>query len=342
MVFLGVALLVYHLFLKLLGIFLMLLEVVWFVIRPVTREIAYLWERRAAVRIAWRPATIVFGALLLLVWILPISSQVTAPAVLRAESEQAVFAPFASQVNSIIVKHGQHVQAGDLLAVLEVPELEARWRQAEVAIASVRAELQRAPASVRQQEQQSVLQEKLAQGLAEQQAVREEAQRLELRASGAGTVQDMAPDLVEGRWVNSRQLLMRVVSESERMIEMYVSESQVEAIKPGQDVSFFPAVPKVPVMKGTVIAVDKTPSRQIHRPLLASTFGGDLAAVSDPKEGLIAYDATFRVLIKPAPGTLDSPAFVLRGTARVQTDLRFIAENIASRFISILIRESGF
>ena len=179
MVFLGVALLVYHLFLKLLGIFLMLLEVVWFVIKPVVREAAYLWERRAGVRIAWKPGALVLAALLLVVWILPISSQVTAPAVLRAESEQTVFAPFAAQVNSITVKHGQRVQSGDLLAVLEVPELEVRWRQAEVSIASVRAELQRAPASVRQQEQQSVLQEKLAQALAEQQAVREEAQRLE-------------------------------------------------------------------------------------------------------------------------------------------------------------------
>jgi hypothetical protein len=36
------------------------------------------------------------------------------------------------------------------------------------------------------------------------------------------------------------------------------------------------------------------------------------------------------------------PDFVLRGMARVDTDLRFIAENFFARFISILIRESGF
>ena len=254
-----------------------------------------------------------------------------------------MFAPFPSQVNTLAVKPGQRVQAGDLLAVLEVPEMEARWRQAEVSIASVRAELQRAPASVRQQEQQSVLQERLAQALAEQQAVREEAQRLELRAAYAGVVQDVAPDLVEGRWVNSRQLLMRVVSDSSRLIEMYVRESQIEAIEAGQSVKFFPSVPKVPVIRGIVVSVDKTPSRQINRPLLASTFGGGLAAVKDPKEGLIAYDATFRVLVRPV--TSDGghePGFVLRGTARVDTDLRFIAENFFSRFISILIRESGF
>ena len=342
-VFLGIALMVYHLFMKLLGIFLMLVELLWFIVNPVAREIAYLWQRRAQVRIALQPTLALAAVLLLLVWLLPISSQVMAPAVLRAENEQAVFAPFPSQVNTLAVKPGQRVQAGDLLAVLEVPEMEARWRQAEVSITSVRAELQRAPASVRQQEQQSVLQERLAQALAEQQAVREEAQRLELRAAYSGVVQDVAPDLVEGRWVNSRQLLMRVVSDSSRLIEMYVRESQIEAIEAGQSVKFFPSVPKVPVIRGIVVSVDKTPSRQINRPLLASTFGGGLAAVKDPKEGLIAYDATFRVLVRPV--TSDGghePGFVLRGTARVDTDLRFIAENFFSRFISILIRESGF
>ncbi len=342
-VFLGIALMVYHLFMKLLGIFLLLVELLWFIVNPVAREIAYLWQRRAQVRIALQPTLALAAVLLLLVWLLPISSQVMAPAVLRAENEQAVFAPFPSQVNTLAVKPGQRVQAGDLLAVLEVPEMEARWRQAEVSITSVRAELQRAPASVRQQEQQSVLQERLAQALAEQQAVREEAQRLELRAAYSGVVQDVAPDLVEGRWVNSRQLLMRVVSDSSRLIEMYVRESQIEAIEAGQSVKFFPSVPKVPVIRGIVVSVDKTPSRQINRPLLASTFGGGLAAVKDPKEGLIAYDATFRVLVRPV--TSDGghePGFVLRGTARVDTDLRFIAENFFSRFISILIRESGF
>lgn len=342
-VFLGIALMVYHLFMKLLGIVLMVVELLWFVVNPVAREIAYLWQRRSRVRIAWQPSLALAAVLLLLVWLLPISSQVMAPAVLRAENEQAVFAPFPSQVNNLVVKPGQRVQAGDLLAVLEVPELEARWRQAEVSMASVRAELQRAPASARQLEQQSVLQERLAQALAEQQAVREEAQRLELRAAYAGVVQDVAPDLVEGRWVSSRQLLMRVVSDSSRLIEMYVRESQIEAIEAGQSVKFFPSVPRVPVIRGIVVSVDKTPSRQINRPLLASTFGGQLSAVKDPKEGLIAYDATFRVLVRPVSSDVGhEPGFVLRGMARVDTDFRFIAENFFSRFVSILIRESGF
>jgi len=341
-IFLGIALLVYHLFMKLIGIILMVVELVWFVVKPVVKEAAYLWERRSQVYVQWKPVGLFMIAVTVLIWMLPISSQVMAPAVLRAENEQAVFAPFPAQVKKIMVQPGQRVEEGELLAVLDVPELEMRWRQAEVSIASVRVELQRAPASVRQQEQQSVLQERLAQSLAEQQAVRDEVARLELRASYSGTVQDFAPDFVEGRWVNSRHLLMRVVSGSARIIEMYVGENQIGAIEQGQTVRFFPGIPRSPVIDGVVISIDKTPSRQINRPLLASTYGGALAAVKDAKEGLVAYDATFRVLIRPVQTNDLAPGFVLRGTARVDTDLRFVAENFLSRLISILIRESGF
>src|SRR3954464_15942131 len=54
-VFIGFALLVYHIAFKLLGILLMLVEIVWFVARPVGNEVAYLWRARRAAQAAWRP-----------------------------------------------------------------------------------------------------------------------------------------------------------------------------------------------------------------------------------------------------------------------------------------------
>jgi putative peptide zinc metalloprotease protein len=340
-VFIGIALLVYHLVLKLLGIFLMLVEVVWFILRPFTSEAAYLWGRRKEIRIAWGPMAGVGVVMLFLLWVLPVSRQVTAPAVLRALNDQAIHAPFAAQLRAVRVSSGQTVEPGTVLAVLDSPELLVRWRQAEGSIASVQAELQRAPASVRQQEQQSVLQEQLAQALAEQVAVNEDADRLELRATSAGVVRDLAPDLVVGRWVNQRQQLMRIVSGTSRVIELYVTESQVGAVKEGQELRFYPSVPEDPVLTGIVRVVDRTPSRAISQPLLASTYGGEVAAVKDPKEGLIAYDAMFRVLASPEDRDFRSLT-VQRGTARIDTDLRLVMENFVSRIIGLFIRESGF
>lgn len=57
-VFFGIALLVYHMFFKLLGIFLMMLEIVWFIARPIWRESTYLWAQRSKVKIAWVPVLV--------------------------------------------------------------------------------------------------------------------------------------------------------------------------------------------------------------------------------------------------------------------------------------------
>ena len=44
--FFGIALAVYHLFFKLLGIFLMLVELVWFIFLPIMSEWREWWSRR--------------------------------------------------------------------------------------------------------------------------------------------------------------------------------------------------------------------------------------------------------------------------------------------------------
>ena len=47
MVFIGIALLVYYFFFKLLGILLMILELVWFIGKPVMKELE-VWKKRRA------------------------------------------------------------------------------------------------------------------------------------------------------------------------------------------------------------------------------------------------------------------------------------------------------
>ena len=131
-----------------------------------------------------------------------------------------------------------------------------RGQKAEVSIASARTELSRTPASVRQQERSGVLESELAEALASRQAVFEEAASEQLRATQGATVRDISRDLIPGRWVNPRQQLMKIVSESEPLIEVFVSERQVGAMQPGQEVHFYPAVPNHPVVRGSLVAVD--------------------------------------------------------------------------------------
>jgi putative peptide zinc metalloprotease protein len=339
-VFLGIALLVYHIAFKLLGIFLMFVELIWFIARPIWQEIAYVWKERRAVKMAWRPAIVLLGLVTALVWLVPVSYEVTAPAIVRAQDEHAIYAPFAARVTAVRVSDRQTVGTDTELVTLQGLDLEMREKKAEISIASARAELARMPASIRLQESYGVLQERLAQALAEKQAVVDEFGRQQLRAGQAGVVRDVAPDLVAGRWVSPRQLLMRVVSQDAALIEAYVGERQLSAIAPGQTVRFFPHLPDRPVISGEVVAVDRSPQKQLSRPLLASLHGGEVVVKQDQHGTLVAQDAVFRVIVKPLSGA-PKPDAVMHGSVRIETGLRFLAENFVYRILSVLIRESG-
>ncbi len=340
-VFLGIALAVYLMFFKLLGILLMLVELVWFIVRPVWSEAAHVLRHWSAVRFAWRPAGVAAALALAAVWLMPVASEVSAPALLRAEREQSVYAPFPARVVAVAADRGSMVAKDAPLVELDLPDLKSRGELAEVAIASARAELSRTPASARQQEQRAVLEQQLARAMAEMQAVRDDAARQRLVAAHDGRVRDLARELVPGQWVGPRQLLMRVVSESEPLIEAYVGERQLEAIAEGQEVRFYSSLPDSPVVKGRVAAVDRTPIKEITHLLLASVHGGPIVVNPSGSGAMVANEAVFRVLIKPQ-GTMPPVTAVVRGTVNIEGSLRFVAENFLSRTISVLIRESGF
>jgi putative peptide zinc metalloprotease protein len=339
-VFLGIAVLVYHFFIKLLGIVMFALELFWFIFRPVWNEAKYLWRARTAIRMPWRPAVAVLAVAGVLVWVIPVSHEVTAPAILRAQHENAIYAPFPARVAAVQVAELQKVAAGAALIRLEALDLGVRDKKADISVASARAELARMPANIQLQENYQVLQQRLAQAQAEKQAVAEEFARQQLRSAQEGTIRDVAPDLVVGRWVSPHQLLMRVISQSEPVIEAYVNEQQVAAISPGQTVRFFPRLPDRPVLEGEVLAVDRAPQKELQRPMLASIYGGDIVVKQGQRGALVAQDAVYRVVVKPLGGVEKADAVIL-GRVRIETGLRFLAENFAYRVISVFIRESG-
>ncbi len=340
-VYLGIALLVYHMFFKILGIIMMILEFVWFVFKPVGAELHYLWARRSLVRLGLVPFSVTVFFLIVLVWLVPITNELTAPAVIRAENMQEIYSPVAARITSIAVQNGDKVERGQLLFRLEVPELFLRATKAEVAMATARSEFLRAVATTRQQERREVLLQQIAEALAEQQSVKEELKRLEIRASDAGVIRDFSSQIVEGRWINSRELMARVVSPSQSVIEAYIAESRVKSVEPGQLISFISNVAGAVPIQGVVRSIDTTASRQVNHRILATPYGGTIAAVVDKRGIPNAQDPVYRVLIEPLGENNYVPA-VVRGTVRIHVDLEVLAQNFVARAISIFVRESGF
>ena len=340
-VFFGIALMVYHLFFKILGIVMMMMELVWFIFRPVWSELSYLWTRRKLVSLQWSPLSLVLGVFLLVVWLVPVTNQMSAPAVLRVAQEQPVYAPFAAQIKAVEVSPGQIVEPGQVLVLLDAPELWLRSEKASISIASARSESLTSAANGKLQERRLVLLEQIAESLAEKKSVEEEVERLTVRATIRGAIRDMSSQIVPGRTIGTRELMMRVAAPAPAVIEAYVSESNIESVQVGQEVTFVSSRSGASSVHGVVKSIDTTGSKQIARPLLVTPHGGDIAAVLDRRGGAQAQDPVYRVLIDPA-GDVGYLRTIERGTVRIETSLVLVAQNFVSRALSILVRESGF
>ncbi|MGB8498045.1 MAG: biotin/lipoyl-binding protein, partial [Pantoea agglomerans] len=230
--FFGIALAVYHLFFKVLGIFLMLVELVWFIFLPIMREWRQWWSRREQ---AHGPRVLLFSLALLgllLVLVVPWRSAVELPTMLQAGRASALYAPTAARVKAVKVQDGQRVAQGDVLIELESPDLDSKR-------AIVRREIQIQQLLMRRQAGRSetaadagVVEQKLAEAVAEYRGLTARRERLLLRAPHAGYVRDLLPNLSVGRWISSKDALARVVEDGTRL-RGYLAEAQLWRVKPG-------------------------------------------------------------------------------------------------------------
>jgi putative peptide zinc metalloprotease protein len=339
-VFFGIALLVYLAFFKLLGIALMAVELGWFIARPVWSEARDLWRMRRELHPRWLRLfallALAGGGLTLLAW----AGEARAPGLLMTAEETRLYAPSPARLAELRVQAGQQVRQGEVLMVLEAPDLAFRAQANEVGVARIQGELARIASSDRQRERALVLQEELAEALSQQQGIREEQALLTVRAAQAGRVTDLPADLVPGRWLHPRQLLGRVVATRAAQVRAWVSESQVKRLHVGQQLQFVPQMPELPRIAGRVVRVDTTGSRLLPHQLLAAQHGGPLVATQNARGGWELHETLYQVDLDT--GAAPPPAMLSPGVLHVPTGPLDAVTASVRQLLTVLVRESGF
>jgi putative peptide zinc metalloprotease protein len=134
-VFFGIAVLVYHYFFKALGIALFLVEIWFFIARPIFQEVQYWrkhWENIGPV-VQHKPAYYI--ALCAIAFLLvPFDLTVNTQGMLRPEKSLNVLATRAAQVTKLPPSVGSQVEKGEQIIGLSVPELEKKIRQLQTKI----------------------------------------------------------------------------------------------------------------------------------------------------------------------------------------------------------------
>jgi len=341
--FAGIALLVYHFFIKVLGIFLFAVEVGWFIALPIVRELAEWARQRGHLRWNVQTGRTALG-LALLIWLVvwPWHSQVSVPAVLRAADYAIIFPPSPARIVEMAVETGQTVIAGEVLYRLEAPELTFRLRSARDQQRTLEIQIGRQAGSLETRDNITVLREQLSASLATQAGLLARIERLTLRAPFAGVIADLPPELRPGQWIKADQPLGTVVGPAAAELRGYVSAQDVARIVQGAHGRFMPDDPSRPSLDVAITELAHINVAALDVPMLASTQGGPIAVQPVGRNGaLVPTTAMYRVSLRPiTPGP--APVQVIPGTVLVEGEARSLIARIARGAAAVFIRESGF
>lgn len=342
-VFLGIAFLVYHVFFKLLGFVLLLVELGWFLVLPIMSEPKVWWKRRAEMR--WNKETrrtVAVLAALLALLLLPWQHDIRAPAMLGASEVQGLYAVDAARVVKPPIPVGTLVKAGDVLVELESPDLAFRLAKAESHEQVLRQMLEQQPFDTELRQDGTTLQKRWAEAAAETRALKEEADRLIVRAPFAGRVAEANDGLAVGAWVAEREKLFVLTGTTGMKGQAFVGESDMKRLRDGRhDVTFIADTPELGAVHCKTGDIDRINMGNLDALSLASIYGGPIAVERDYGGALVPTEALFRVRLDDC-GNGASPPSELRGVAHLEGGGSSLIGAPLHRAFTAIQREMGF
>lgn len=338
--FTGIAVVVYHMAFKLLGLFLFVVEVGWFVARPILTELN-VWRQRAPARGWTRRSTISALALAGLIGMLalPWRSTISAPALLRAERQVTLF---AAAPGRLVQATGNDVDvvAGQALFTLDSPDTEYQRDDALAQVQGLKAQLVGQVFDPTGARDMPVAWSQLESAMAQLRSAEATEALLTTKAPFAGRLMDVPRGLLPGEWLPRHEPLGVLIDPHSPVVEAEVDEADVARVHPGEIARFSPD-DGGPPLELRVRSLSPGALGTLEAPELASIYGGGVAVRKEQDGRLVPEMAVYRVVLdltdaaKPATGELR------RGTVHIEGDRVSPIERIWRRVVAVVMREAG-
>jgi putative peptide zinc metalloprotease protein len=342
--FIGIAVLVYHMFFKALGILLFIVEMGVFVAKPVFSELK-VWasarDRIGRTRRGRRWPWILGG--IALIAILPLDRHVSAPAVLAPVGTAPVVSGDAARIDRILVKNGQRVKAGAVLMELSAPELQSAAAATKVRIAQLQAQYDRAASDKEDLSNRQVIERELAREQDALAGFERRAAKLVLRAPISGVVSDLSPDYHPGRWLGGAEVLARILTPGDYDVQAYVSERDIERIAVGGLGRFVADDAARRSSRVKLVERSLSATELLDQPLLASSNGGPIAVdVNAKTDALKPREPIYRVRLIAAKANADAGNIrPMTGTVEIEADNRSLIGWLIADILDLFRQEAA-
>lgn len=341
--FLGIALIVYHQFTKTLGIILFAVEVGWFIAWPFISEVRQtmaICKQKKPGRRLW----ITLGLLALaLAWLcLPLPRRVSVPAVVMPSLAQVIYAPFSGEIQYLgterlaLVPQGQvlaRIGSQELVTELRLLELEAKQLRIQMDVLNVSGDDR---SLLPQKEEELVAVEtkiiKLGKQIAQNQ----------LQAEIEGVVYEWDETLYVGRFIPKDKVLGRIARPQDKVVYAFVGEESIKDVAP-DDRGLFLASDHA--SRAPVVVRKVSPVREeiVRHPALTSLAQGSLpVAKSSSGDAMVLLETYYLVEAAVEPQDAQDLRLGQSGEVRLTSRPTSLLMQGLRRALRILVKESNF
>ena len=341
--FTGIALAVYAYFFKLAGVFLFVIEIGYFILAPIGREIREWFAMRRAILASKRTLyTASACAGLGICLCLPLSTEVIIPAVLGGADLARLYPALPAEVAKLHVAHGTHVEAGAPLVSMRSRDVAEGLLLTRLKADVVNLRLARRTSDPLDREEALVLETEMAALQQRHSGLLRQAAELDMKAPFSGHIVEIADALHTGRWLNPREPVLVIKAEQGAVLRGYLDERDVWRVRTTTRAKFVPDEISLPRIKVKLTSIAQSASAVLDQFELAASHGGRIADRLDGRRQPIPATAQFPVRAEPTNPLPD--VFATRSVAGViiaEGSPESIIARAWRQVLKVLVRESG-
>lgn len=359
-IYFGIALLVYHFFIKIIGILLFAVEVYYFILGPIVTEVQSWISYKEKFTFNLRTKiTCIVGVALVLALFIPFNETIKMPGTASFDHQILI-----AQTEAIVLKKpppkGSQIKANQPIIELISPDLDHSLRQIQLNYLKKMSELRRAAIDSSYTSQKTVLLSDINKQQAQYNKLMNLRSQFTLSVPFDGILLDISPALYPGTVVRKGEVLGDVINPKIIQVEAFVTQQDINKLKPGLTGYFYPhdiSRPALPIKVSTIEIVnankltcmyskelqyDKKESQIVDTECYnASDLGGDIATFNTDEGDFVPVDSVFRVIL-----SVEKPGAELkqieRGTVYVNTPPHAYSSSIYYKLKTILVREASF
>lgn len=355
--YLGIAVLVYHFAVKIVGIVLFSIEIFYFVILPLFHEIQTWYILRD--RFHWNTRTVIsvaVASILFLAFILPIQTSISLPGTLSYLHE-FIITQEEGQIEGKIPRAGQIVKKGDVILELKSVDLENALILIKLQYEKKLNELRNSEINADDINHKVIILSDLNKSQAEYSKAYELYEKLTLRAPFNGVINEISSDLAPGVFVKKNEWIADLVDLSNQTVEAYIDEADLKRVTLGLKGYFYPTQigdKKIPVKLISIDALNNSQLSCLYSKSIkhnagqnvivdtpcynASEVGGGVATYISNDGSFVPVKSVYRV--KLLPENLEKITHVERGTVVVHAEPISFASKVFNWIKNILVAQS--